>query len=137
MRPITQGVPRISFGTPTAFTVLAITDSVEVGWPEQELPGITQEIGRIGFGTDTPFSIRALSERLVIDHVIQSYTVSTEINPLEYDESIVRISGGAFTMDELTRTFTSTAQAVDMGTLQEVVVSTGEFASVSSQEVST
>lgn len=137
LRPITQGVGRISFGDPGSFTIRAITDSVECGFTDQELPVIVEEFGRIAFGSST-FDIRAIAERLVIDEVIQAFTVSEEINPLKYDNTIVFInSSGAFTMDSMTRTFTSTEQAVDVGTLQEVTVSTDEFAEVTEQEVST
>lgn len=138
LRPITQGVGRISFGDPGSFTIRAITDSVECGFPDQLLPELLQEVGRISFGDSGTFAIRAISERLVIDEVIQAFTVSEEINPLEYDDTIVFInSSGAFTMDSMTRTFTSTEQAVDVGTMQEVTVSTDEFAEVTEQEVST
>lgn len=138
LRPITQGVPRISFGPDIPFVIRAIVDSVESAFPEQELPGIVQNVGRISFSDAGSFSIRAISERLVIDEVIQAFTVSEEINPLEYDDTIVFInSSGAFTMESMTRTFASTEQAVDVGTLQEVTVSTDEFAEVTEQEVST
>lgn len=138
LRPITQGVGRISFGDPGTFTIRAIVDSVEGSFPGRELPGLLQEIGRISFGDAGCFTIRAISERLVIDEVIHAFTVSEEINPLDYDDTIVFInSSGAFTMDSMTRTFTSTEQAVDIGTLQEVTVSTDEFAEVTEQEVST
>lgn len=78
-----------------------------------------------------------MAERLVIDEVIYAYSINEEINPLTYDESIVYInSSGAYTMDSVTRTFTSTEQTVDVGTMQEVTVVLDEFATVESQEVS-
>ena len=138
LRPITQGISRIDFGADIPFVIRTIIDSVESAFPEQELPGSMQEVGRISFGDTGTFSIRAINERLVIDEVIQAFTVSEEINPLEYDDTIVFInSSGAFTMDSMSRTFTSTEQAVDVGALQEVTVSTDEFAEVTEQEVST
>ena len=140
VRPITQGVPAIRFGADMPFTITAMVDTVneDAFWPSQELPEITQEIGVISFGADQSFAILALNERLVVDQVIQAYSICEEINPLDYDDTIVYInSSGAFTMDEITRKFTSAAGEIDVGTLQEVAVTTEAFESVSSQEVST
>ena len=134
VRPITQGIGRISFGI-ESFSVRAITDEVECSFPDQELPDIVQEIGRIAFGVES-FTVRALNERLVIDEVITAYSIDKDINPLEYDDTIVFInSSGAFTMDTMTRTFTSQAVDIDIGTLQEATVTTDEFAEVDTQEV--
>jgi len=137
LRPITQGVRQISFATAKHNGILPCTDAVEASFPEHEVPTIVTEFGRIAIGTTT-FGIQPIVERLVLDEVIKAFTISAEINPLEYDDTIVFINdSGAFTMDSMTRTFTSTEQAVDVGTLQEVTVSTDEFAEVTEQEVST
>lgn len=138
LRPITQGVSRIIFGGSGDFTLRSIVDSVESAFPDQELPELTQEIGWISFRDAGAFTIRAINERLVVDQVIQSFTIDKDINPLEYNQEIVFIdNSGAFTMDEITRTFTSVEQSVDIGTMQEVMVTTDEFATVSNQEVTT
>lgn len=136
VRPIIQGVPMLSLGKGEVFTVRELTDTVGETWPEMELQDVVQELGVVVFGEDR-FALREMAERLVIDQVIQAFTVSKEINPLEYDDAIVFINGsGAFTMDSMTRTFTSAEQAVDIGTMQEVTVATDEFAEVTEQEVS-
>lgn len=140
LRPITQGVPAVKFGADRAFTILAMIDTVneDTTFPEQEIEAITQAIPAISFIRDAAFSILALNERLVVDEVITAYSVDENINPLEYDDTIVFInSSGAFTMDEMTRTFTSTEQTVDIGTMQEVTVTVDEFAEVATQEVTT
>lgn len=140
VRPVIQGVPAVKFGADRAFTITAMVDTVneDATFPEQELPEISQEIGVIAFGRSAAFTILALNERLVIDEVITAYSIDKDINPLEYDDTIVFInSSGAFTMDTMTRTFTSQAVDIDIGTLQEVTVTTGEFAEVSTQEVTT
>ena len=104
--------------------------------PVQELPEITQEIGAVVFAAEAAFVIAALNERLVLDQVIKSYSIDKDINPLEYDDTIVFInSDGAFTMDKMTRSFVSTAAEIDIGTMQELIVTTGDFAAVDNQEV--
>lgn len=138
LRPITQGVPAIGFGADRVFTIAALTDTVneDSAFPEQAATAITEVISAVTFTRDAAFTIVALNERLVIDEVITAYSVDESINPLEYDDTIVFInSSGAFTMDDMTRTFTSAEQAVDIGTMQEVTVLVGEFAEVDTQEV--
>lgn len=140
VRPVIQGVPAVKFGADRAFTITAMVDTVneDATFPEQETPAITEAIPAVVFARDVAFSILALNERLVIDEVITAYSVDENINPLEYDDTIVFInSSGAFTMDEMTRTFTSTEQTVDIGTMQEVTVKVDEFAEVATQEVTT
>lgn len=140
LRPITQGVPAIKFGADRAFTIVTMIDTVneDTTFPEQEIEVLTEAIPAVVFARDAAFSILALNERLVIDEVITAYSVDENINPLEYDDTIVFInSSGAFTMDEMTRTFTSTEQTVDIGTMQEVTVTVDEFAEVATQEVTT
>ena len=138
LRPITQGVPAIKFGADKPFTIVAMIDTVneDTTFPVQDDFDLTEAIPAVIFARDAAFSIMALNERLVIDEVITAYSVDENINPLEYDDTIVFInSSGAFTMNDMTRTFTSTAQPVDIGTLQEVVVKVDEFAEVATQEV--
>lgn len=138
LRPITQGVPAVKFGADRPFTIVTMIDTVDEDtiFPAQETPTFTEAIPAVVFARDAAFSILALNERLVIDEVITAYSVDENINPLEYDDTIVFInSSGAFTMDEMTRTFTSTAQTVDIGTMQEVTVKVDEFAEVATQEV--
>ena len=136
LRPITQGVGRINFGPDIPFAIRAIVDSVESSFPEQELPGLTQEVGRISFGSAGEFAIRAINERLVVDEVLQSWSIDETINPLDYDESIVYInSSGAFTM-RTAYTEYSTASDIDSGKLQVLKVDTDRFESIEEQEVS-
>lgn len=140
LRPITQGVPAVRFGVDRPFAIVAMIDTVneDTTFPVQDDFDLTEAIPTVIFTRDTAFSIMALNERLVVDEVITAYSVDENINPLEYDDTIVFInSSGAFTMDEMTRTFTSAAGEIDLGTLQEVTVSTDEFAEVTEQEVST
>lgn len=138
LRPITQGVPSIKFGADVSFVVSAMVDTVDEDtvFPAQELPEITQEIGAVVFAAETAFVVVALNERLLDEQVIQSYSIDKDINPLEYDDTIVFInSDGAFTMDKMTRSFVSTAAEIDIGTMQELTVTTGDFAAVDTQEV--
>lgn len=140
VRPITQGIYAVKFGADRPFTIAALIDTVneDTTFPEQEIEEITQTISAITFARDSAFTILALNERLVIDEVITAYSVDENINPLEYDDTIVFInSSGAFTMDEMTRTFTSTDQPIDIGTMQEVTVQVDEFAEITTQEVTT
>ena len=137
LRPITQGIGRLYFGSANFQGVRPFQDTLELVFPTQELPVIVDEFNRIAFGSST-FDIRAVAERLEMDQTIKAFTINKEINPLEYDDTIVFInSSGAFTMDEMTRTFTSTEQTVDIGTMQEVTVKVDEFAEVATQEVTT
>lgn len=138
VRPITQGVPSIKFGADAVFTISPMVDTVgeDTVFPAQELPEITQEIGAVVFAAEAAFVIAALNERLVLDQVIKSYSIDKDINPLEYDDTIVFInSDGAFTMDKMTRSFASAAAEIDIGTMQELTVTTGDFAAVDTQEV--
>lgn len=140
LRPITQGFPSIRFNTGRYFEINSMIDFIneEETFPLQELLGLSEDLSSIAFSKDQNFSIMNLNERLVVDEVITAYTVDENINPLEYDDTIVFInSNGAFTMNEITRTFTSTAQTVDIGTMQEVAVKVNEFAEVTTQEVTT
>ena len=140
LRPITQGVPAVRFGVDRPFAIVAMIDTVneDTTFPVQDDFDLTEAIPTVIFTRDTAFSIMALNERLVVDEVITAYSVDENINPLEYEDTIVFInSSGAFTMDEMTRTFTSAAQPVDIGTMQEVTVKVDEFAEVATQEVTT
>ena len=140
VRPVIQGIPAIKFGADRPFTIPTMVDYVneDTVFPSQELPELSQEIGVIPFGRDAAFSILPLNERLVIDQIIKAFSIDQDINPLDYDDTIVFIdSDGAFTMDTMTRAFTSQAADIDVGSLQEVTVTTGEFAEVTTQEVTT
>ncbi|MBR4078564.1 MAG: hypothetical protein IKK17_08140 [Oscillospiraceae bacterium] len=137
LRPITQGIKTVKWQT-KPFTVapfMAMVDEIDP-WPIMDDETLVQELGRVMFPANR-FAVAQLAERVVFDAVIQNYTINEEINPLTYDDTIVYInSSGAYTMDSVTRTFTSTAQNVDVGTMQEVTVVLDEFQTVESQEVS-
>lgn len=139
LRPITQGIGRVYFNQQNVVVAGAFVGTVDEDtiFPVHEIESIIQSIGRIVFG-NTTVTISPINERLVLDETIKAFSVDENINPLEYDDTIVFInSSGAFTMDEMTRTFTSTEQTVDIGTMQEVTVTVNEFAEVATQEVTT
>jgi len=139
LRPITQGIGRVYFNQKNPVTVGAFIGTVDEDtvFPIHEVEGILQNFARIAIGK-TSVTIAPINERLVLDETIKAFSVDENINPLEYDDTIVFInSSGAFTMDEMTRTFTSTKQTVDIGTMQEVTVTVNEFAEVATQEVTT
>lgn len=137
LRPITQGVLTLHFQEPEAVSILPFTDAVQNAFPIKADESLLEMFDQITF-TDPTFTVLPINERLLEDLIIHAFSVSEEINPLEYDDTIVFInSSGAFTMDEMTRTFTSTEQTVDIGTMQEVTVKVDEFAEVATQEVTT
>lgn len=135
LRPITQGIGRIHFGTAAFHGVRPFVDIVEPVFPVHETPVIVEVFGRVRFESAS-FGVQAIAERLVLDEVVKAFTISEEINPLDYDEDIVYINNnGAFTIDQMTRTFTSVPGVIDVGTMQEVTVSTEGFVEVTGQEV--
>ena len=134
LRPITQGIGRIHFGTASFHGIRPFQAVLEPVFPVQELPVIVEEFGRITFGSST-FDIRAIAERLVMDEVIKAFTISEEINPLEYDDAIVIInSSGAFTLETEFEEY-SEAVNIDHGKLQLLDVDTDRFESIEEQEV--
>lgn len=137
LRPITQGIKTVKWQN-KPFTVapfMAMVDEIDP-WPIMDDETLVQELGRVMFPANR-FAVANLAERVVFDEVLYAYSINEEINPLSYDDTIVYInSSGAYTMDSVTRTFTSTAQTVDVGTMQEVTVVLDEFQTVESQEVS-
>ena len=138
LRPITQGVKTIKWKD-RPFVVAPFIGTVDEDnpWPVMDNEILVQEIGRVVFPANR-FAVANLAERVVFDSVLYAFSINEEINPLSYDDTIVYInSSGAYTMDSVTRTFTSTAQSVDVGTMQEVTVVLDEFQTVESQEVST
>ncbi|MBQ3256448.1 MAG: hypothetical protein IJA67_03435 [Oscillospiraceae bacterium] len=138
LRPITQGIKAVKWQN-KPFTVAPFIGTVDETAPCPIMDGetITQDMGVVVFPKNR-FAVCDLAERVVFDAVNQNYTINEEINPLTYDDTIVYInSSGAYTMDSVTRSFTSTAKTVDVGTMQEVTVVLDEFQSVESQEVRT
>jgi len=134
--PVIEKFAPLYFGPGHEFSIAEMMDSVILGFPSREDITIAEEIPYIYFQKDVDFKIMELNERLVIDEVRTAYSIDKDINPLEYDDTIVFInSSGAFTMDQMTREFTSTEQTVNIGTMQEVTVVTDEFAEVDTQEV--
>lgn len=139
LRPVTQGIGRISFGEDQPFTVCGITDTVVAAFPAAETQGIVQEIGRIRFGTDDDmslgaFTISALVEARSLSLVIKTFTLDADF-PGEYDHALVRIADDAFVLrtafDEL-----SEAAEIDSGELQVLELDLGRFESITTQEVS-
>lgn len=138
LRPITQGVKTVKWQS-ESFTVLPFIGTVDEDdpWPTMDDETLVQEIGLVYFPASS-FAVSALAESLVIGEVLYAFSINAEINPLTYDETIVYInSSGAYTMDSVTRSFTSTEQTVDVGTMQELTVVLDDFLEVESQEVST
>ena len=138
LRPITQGIKTVKWQN-KPFSVapfMAMVDEIDP-WPIMDDETLVQELGRVMFPANR-FAVAQLAERVVFDGgVVYAFSINKDINPLTYDDTIVYINGsGAYTMDSVTRTFTSSAQTVDVGTMQEVTVVLDEFKSVESQEVS-
>lgn len=137
VRPITQGVLTLHFQESETISILPFTDAVQNTFPVKADDSLLEMFDKITF-TAPLFTVLPINERLVEDLIIHAFSISEEINPLEYDDTIVFInSSGAFTMDTMNRTFTSEAVDIDIGTLQEVTVTTDEFAEVDTQEVTT
>lgn len=136
--PVTEKFPPILFGRDKNFSIAPMMDAVETGFTNGKELLFEESMGVIIFKKDAAFGIQALNERVVFDEVITAFSIDKDINPLEYDETIVFIdSSGAFTMDQMTREFVSTEQTIDVGTMQELTVVTDEFAEVATQEVTT
>lgn len=139
LRPITQGVGRISFGEDQPFTVCGFTDTVECAFPPAELPEFIETIGRISFGSDSDmslgaFTVNALVEARSLSLVIKTFTLDVEF-PCDYDAALVEIVDDSYMLRTAFEEESEAAE-IDSGELQMLTVDTDRFESITTQEVS-
>ena len=129
---ISETIDRIAI-TPTVFEYDAITDVPSFTFPRIILHPITQYVSRIPiWGSE--FTYHPLNERVTAIEVIKTFTMDKDFPP-HYDQTVVEVNeDGAFCMIS-DYTYVSSADEINVGQLQHLIIDTNPFERVENMEV--
>ena len=131
---ISETIDRIPIAQ-TVFEYDAFADRVAVTFPRIMLYPITQGLSRIPIA-DGEFGYHRLNERVTAVEVIKTFTVDQNFPP-HYDQTVVEVNeDGAFCMIS-DYAFVSSAEDINAGQMQHLIVDTEPFERVEKLEVTT
>lgn len=131
---ISETIDRIPIAQ-TTFGYDAFMDTVVAAFPRIILRPITQQMTRIPI-LETEFTYHRLNERVTAIEVIKTFTMDKDFPP-HYDQTVVEINeDGAFCMIS-DYVFVSSAEEINAGQVQHLIVDTEPFERVEKLEVTT